>query len=149
MALDFGGTGIICESIQRTLWRPDNEYPILCRLCRLQVTIPGFQCQMRNGFNGSIHEITLSFVSVIWVSDIGVNDALSGIGCHRRQQVNIFIPEMRLSYVPTPHLGADIGVNGRFIQVQMSQETLVGVSIREMKLFIYMHCLLSDISEEF
>ena len=31
----------------------------------------------------------------------------------------------------------------------MSQETLVDVSIREMKLFIYTHCLLSEISEEF
>ena len=34
MALDFGGTGK-CESIQRTLWRPDDEYPILCRLLQI------------------------------------------------------------------------------------------------------------------
>ena len=31
----------------------------------------------------------------------------------------------------------------------MSKETLVDVSVREMKLFIYTQCLLSDISEEF
>ena len=74
-----------------------------------------------------------------------MNDALSRIGCHRSQWVSIFIHNMRLSSVPTPHLGADIGVNGRFIEVQLSQETLVDVSIREMKLFIYTHCLLSEI----
>ena len=34
MVLDFGGTGK-CESIKRTLWRPDDEYAILCRLLQV------------------------------------------------------------------------------------------------------------------
>ena len=35
--------------------------------CRFQMTISGFECHRRNGFNGSVREVRLSCVRVIWV----------------------------------------------------------------------------------